>query len=115
MRKRFDLQTLKLNTRISELELQLNEILLHKREGETNMNASVNMTTSKLLRHTTEKERSNQVNEAEKRKLQELIDAKDKEINELNEKIKMMRDNFAKEIAQKNAQLEILKKNNEDL
>ena len=60
------------------------------------MNASVNMTTSKLLRHTTEKERSNQVNEAEKRKLQELIDAKDKEINELNEKIKMMRDNFAK-------------------
>ena len=42
------------------------------------MNAAVDMTTSKLLRHTTEKERSNQINEGEKKKLQELIDAKDK-------------------------------------
>ena len=69
------------------------------------MNAAMDMTTSKLLRQTTDKERSNQVNEGEKKKLQELIDAKDKQINELNEKVKIMRDNFAKEVAQKNAQI----------
>jgi len=38
------------------------------------------MTNLKLLRQTTEKEKGNLTNEEEKKKLQELINAKDREI-----------------------------------
>lgn len=55
MRKRFDLETLKLNARISELELRINEISLTKQEENTALNAVVDMTNSKLLRQTTDK------------------------------------------------------------
>ena len=53
MRKRFDLETLNLNKRISELELKINQLLMMKKEGDTSMNAAVDMTNSKLLRQTT--------------------------------------------------------------
>lgn len=86
-----------------------------KKEQSTALNAVVGMTNLKLLRQTTEKEKGNLTNEEEKKKLQELINAKDREIQELNEKIKIMRDNYSREIAQKNAQIQIVKKHNEDL
>ena len=79
------------------------------------MSATVGMTNLKLLRQTTDKQKGNQTNEEEKKKLQELINAKDREIEELNTKIKLMRDNYAREIAQKNAEIQIVKKHNEDL
>lgn len=56
-----------------------------------NVNAAMNLTSSKLLREAADKEKIKQSNEAEKKKLQELIVSKDVEIEELNNKIKMMR------------------------
>lgn len=51
------------------------------------------MTSDILLRETKDKEKLNQINEEEKRNLQDLIRMKDKEIEELNAKIAMINKN----------------------
>ena len=63
MRKRHDLETLKLSTRISELELMVNELMMNKKEEATSLTTAMNLTSTKLLRAATDKEKDNQSNE----------------------------------------------------
>ena len=63
MRKRHDLETLKLSTRISELELMVNELMMNKKEEATSLTTAMNLTSTKLLRAAADKEKDNQSNE----------------------------------------------------
>ncbi len=54
--------------------------MLTKREEVSKISSDMHMTSSKLLREATDKEKANLSNEEEKKKLQELITSKDKEI-----------------------------------
>lgn len=80
MRKNFDIEILKLTSRIGELELRLNEKLIEKKEEVKSASEKMQMTSDILLRETKDKEKLNQINEEEKRNLQDLIRMKDKEI-----------------------------------
>ena len=53
------------------------------------------MTSDLLLRETKDKQKLNQMNEEEKQKLYELIETKDREIEELNNKLALITRNNA--------------------
>lgn len=63
------------------------------------------MTSMLLLRESKEKEKYNQFSEEEKKQLQEFINAKDKEIEELGQKIQLLKEHSIKEVNQKNSEI----------
>jgi hypothetical protein len=115
MRKRFDLEVLQLNSRISELELRLNEQVLQKREDVSVVSSQMEMTSNMLVREAKDRERTTQLNEEEKRRLQQLITAKDNEIEELNRKLALLKEHNAAEVAHKTAEIELVKRSKENV
>jgi hypothetical protein len=63
MRKNFEIEVLKLNSRIGDLELRLNEKLTQKKEEVQSISDKMQMTSDILLRETKDKEKLNQINE----------------------------------------------------
>jgi hypothetical protein len=62
----------------------------------------IQMTSDLLLREAKDKEKVNQMNEDEKKKLYELIETKDREIEELTARIALIARNHLVELSQKN-------------
>lgn len=89
--------------------------MLQKREDVSVVSSQMEMTSNMLVREAKDRERTNQLNEEEKRRLQQLITAKDNEIEELNRKLALLKENNAAEVAHKNAEIELVKKSKENV
>ncbi len=79
------------------------------------MGSQIQMTSKTLIRESQSKGKYSQQAEMEKKKLQEIITKKDQEIEELNQKIGIMKNNHSEEIDGKNLALKILTEKNEQL
>ena len=79
------------------------------------MGSQIQMTSMTLIRESQSKGKYSQQAEMEKKKLQEIITKKDQEIEELNQKIGIMKNNHSEEIDGKNLALKILTEKNEQL
>ncbi len=57
MKKRYDLETLKLNTRITELQLQISQLIVAKKEQTGFFSTNMQLTSEKLIQHSRDREK----------------------------------------------------------
>ena len=115
MRKSFDIEVAKLMVRIGDLELKLANAVKEKKEELNNLGSQMELTSMTLLRANEGKEKYSIFSSEEKKKLQTMIEDKDKEIENLIAKIEMIKANNDKELKEKNEEINILKKSREEI
>ena len=95
MRKNFEIQISKLKIKIGELELKIAGVIHERKEDIANFGSQMQLTSMSLLRTAQQKEKYAKFSQSEKQRLQKMIENKDREIEQLNDKIKMMSENHA--------------------
>lgn len=85
MRKEFELEMSKEKTKNADLKVKLAALSVEMKEQLTSMTSKMELTSQTLLREAELKQKGQAFHDEEKRKLHHLINAKDKEITDLNE------------------------------
>ncbi len=101
MRKNFEIQVSKLKIKIGELELKIAGVIHQRKEDIANFGSQMQLTSMSLLRTAEQKQKYAIFSQSEKQRLQKMIENKDREIEQLNDKMKMMSINHAQQIANK--------------
>lgn len=95
--------------------MKLMNATLEMKESVANIGSKMELTSETLLREAHHKERTVAIQEDEKKKLHELIKAKDREIEQLTEKIERQRKEADEVLARKEEEVSLLKRTSNEL
>lgn len=110
LRKALELELSTYKIQVAELRMKLDNAAVDLKESVANIGSKMELTSETLLREAHTKERNAAILEDEKKKLHDLIKAKDTEIEQLTEKISRQRKEADDVLTRKEQEILELKK-----
>lgn len=109
LRKNFEVEISKQKAKIQDMKVKFAAARLEFKEQITSLGTKMELTSQSLIRETQQKQKGAEFFEAEKRKFYQLIEAKDKEIQQIHDTMIRLKELNEEEIAQLKSQVSMLR------